>query len=128
MLDFGYYNMDCMEGMKEFPDKYFDLSIVAIRRFFDGPNKSGYYGSDVSKTKVKRQAYNIIDIWDVPQQEYYDELCRVSDNQIIWGINYYNFVNVPVGRIVWDKNKNPSCTFSDGEIASCSSIETVKFF
>lgn len=28
MLDFGYYNMDCMEGMKEFPDKYFDLAIV----------------------------------------------------------------------------------------------------
>ena len=28
MLDFGYYNMDCMQGMKEFPDKYFDLAIV----------------------------------------------------------------------------------------------------
>lgn len=28
MLDFGYYNMDCMDGMKEFPDKYFDLAIV----------------------------------------------------------------------------------------------------
>lgn len=28
MLDFGFYNMDCMEGMKQFPDKYFDLAIV----------------------------------------------------------------------------------------------------
>ena len=28
MLDFGYYNMDCMAGMKEFPDQYFDLAIV----------------------------------------------------------------------------------------------------
>lgn len=28
MLDFGFYNMDCMDGMKEFPDKYFDLAIV----------------------------------------------------------------------------------------------------
>ena len=28
MLDFGYYNMDCMQGMKEFPDGYFDLAIV----------------------------------------------------------------------------------------------------
>ena len=28
MLDFGYYNMDCMQGMKEFPDNYFDLAIV----------------------------------------------------------------------------------------------------
>ena len=50
-----------------------------------------------------KEAYNIIDIWDVPQQEYYDELCRVSDNQIIWGINYYNFVNEET-----HKNKNPS--------------------
>jgi site-specific DNA-methyltransferase (adenine-specific) len=30
MLDFGYYNMDCMQGMKEFPDKYFDLAIVDV--------------------------------------------------------------------------------------------------
>ena len=28
MLDFGFYNMDCMQGMKEFPDNYFDLAIV----------------------------------------------------------------------------------------------------
>lgn len=28
MLDFGFYNMDCLEGMKEFPDKYFDLAII----------------------------------------------------------------------------------------------------
>lgn len=28
MLDFGFFNMDCLEGMKEFPDKYFDLAIV----------------------------------------------------------------------------------------------------
>ncbi len=28
MLDFGYYNIDCMDGMKEFPDQYFDLAVV----------------------------------------------------------------------------------------------------
>lgn len=37
MLDFGFYNMDCMEGMKQFPDKYFDLAIV------DPPYGSGGY-------------------------------------------------------------------------------------
>ena len=121
------YNMDCMEGMKQFPDKYFELAIVDPP-YFDGPNKLGYYGCDVSKTKVKRQKYDIISSWEVPDQKYYSELCRVSKNQIIWGINYYSFSNVPVGRIVWDKNKNESCTFSDGEIASCSLIDTVKFF
>jgi site-specific DNA-methyltransferase (adenine-specific) len=116
-----------MDGMKEFPDKYFELAIVDPP-YFDGPNKPGYYGMDVSKTKVKRQSYSIISEWKVPTQTYYDELVRVSKNQIIWGINYYNFIGVPSGRIIWDKNKNPSCTFSDGEIASCSFIDTVKFF
>ena len=36
MLDFGFYNMDCIEGMKEFPDKYFDLAIVDPP-YFSGP-------------------------------------------------------------------------------------------
>ena len=38
MLDFGYYNMDCMEGMKEFPDKYFDIAVVDPP-YFSGPEK-----------------------------------------------------------------------------------------
>jgi site-specific DNA-methyltransferase (adenine-specific) len=121
------YNMDCMEGMKQFPENYFELAIVDPP-YFSGPDKLGYYGAEVSGSKVKRQKYSVIGEWQVPTQEYYEELLRVSKNQIIWGINYYQFQNVPVGRIVWDKNKNPSCTFSDGEIASCSLIETVKFF
>ena len=43
MLDFGFYNMDCMDGMKEFPDKYFDLAIV------DPPYGIGY---DLQQEKV----------------------------------------------------------------------------
>ena len=39
MLDFGFYNMDCMEGMKEFPDKYFDLAVVDPP-YFSGPDRS----------------------------------------------------------------------------------------
>lgn len=45
MLDFGYYNMDCMQGMEEFPDKYFDLAIVDPpygRKEHGGRNRSGY--------------------------------------------------------------------------------------
>lgn len=45
MLDFGYYNMDCMQGMKEFPDKYFDLAIVDPaygRKEHGGKKRSGY--------------------------------------------------------------------------------------
>lgn len=37
-MDFGYYNMDCMDGMKQFPDKYFDLAIVDPP-YFSGPER-----------------------------------------------------------------------------------------
>lgn len=115
-----------MDYMRTLKDKEFDLAIVDPP-YFSGPDKSGYYGAVKSKTKVKRQSYNTIGVWNVPDNEYYKELIRVSKHQIIWGINYYQFENVPCGRIIWDK-KNDSSTFSDGEIASCSKIETVRFF
>lgn len=120
-------NEDCADLMKRTPDKYYDLAIVDPP-YFNAVNKLGYYGQDVSKTNVKRNYYKPCESWGVPDNNYYTELCRVSKNQIIWGINYYNFENVPHGRIIWDKMKNESCTFSDGEIASCSLIETVRFF
>ena len=42
-MDYGYYNMDCMEGMKQFPDKYFDIAITDPP-YFSGPERRGYYG------------------------------------------------------------------------------------
>lgn len=42
-MEHGYYNMDCMEGMRQFPDDYFSLAIVDPP-YFSGPNKRGYYG------------------------------------------------------------------------------------
>ena len=53
MLDFGYYNMDCMDGMKEFPDKYFDIAIVDPP-YFKGPDKRKYYGRNRSFKNRKR--------------------------------------------------------------------------
>jgi len=121
------YNGDCMKLMATMPDKSIDLAIVDPP-YFNGPGKSNYYGNEISNTGVKRPQYKTLKKWDVPANDYYKELCRVSKNQIIWGINYFYFENVPVGRIVWDKKKNKSCTYSDGEIASCSMINTIKFF
>ena len=75
MLDFGFYNMDCMEGMREFPDKYFDLAIV------DPP-----YGINIEKSgRLKR--YNTNKTWDdkAPDDDYFKELFRVSKYQVIWG-------------------------------------------
>ena len=52
-MDYGYYNMDCMEGMKQFPDKYFDIAITDPP-YFSGPERRGYYGRKVSPIGVQR--------------------------------------------------------------------------
>lgn len=124
VLEYGYYNMDCMEGMKMFPDKYFSLAIVDPP-YFSGPERRKYYGRKVSPIGVKR-TYKKLDYWDVPNEEYFNELFRVSKNQIIWGCNYFDFHFGP-GRIIWDKCNGSSC-FSDCEIAYCSLHNSVKLF
>ena len=124
MLGFGFHNMDCMEGMKEFPDQYFDLAIVDPP-YFSGPEKRIYYGRKVSPIGVKRN-YRQIDDWSVPSEEYFRELQRVSKHQIIWGCNYFNFP-FSSGRIVWDKC-NGGNFFSDAEIAFCSLHDSVRLF
>ena len=89
MLDFGYYNIDCMYGMKQFPDKYFDLAIVDPP-YFTGPEKRGFYGRKVSPIGVQRH-YEKLEEWSVPGKRYFEELARVSKNQIVWGCNYYDY-------------------------------------
>lgn len=99
MLDFGFYNMDCMDGMKEFPDKYFDLAIIdppyGIERYKsnDGGNSAKitcFGGNTGSRNNAK------------PKEKYFDELFRISKNQIIWGANNFK---LPQSEyfIVWDK-------------------------
>lgn len=124
MIDFGYYNMDCMIGMKDFPDKFFDLAIVDPP-YFSGPERRNYYGRKVSPIGVQR-LYGTLDVWEVPGEEYFRELIRVSKQQIIWGCNYFDW-NFPPGRIVWDKC-NGNSTFSDCEIASCSIHNSARLF
>ena len=87
MLDFGFYNMDCMAGMREFPDKYFDLAIVDPPygiNYDSTCEKNG--GQQSGKAAAAKRVYHTAD-WDVarPPKEYFEELARVSKNQIIWG-------------------------------------------
>ena len=88
--------MDCMEGMRQFPDKYFELAIV------DPPyglerHKRGSLRIDNSK-----KAENGL-LWDEkPSKEYFDELFRVSQKQIIWGANNFTLPETEY-FIVWDK-------------------------
>lgn len=100
MLDFGFYNMDCQDGMKEFPDKYFELAIVDPPYGININNNIGRRKGD------KHSTYKKV-MWDSqpPKQEYFNELFRVSQNQIIWGANHFiELINKNSSCwIVWDK-------------------------
>lgn len=120
-------NIDNMKFMAGYPDGYFDLAIVDPP-YFSGPEKRKYYGNEFSGHGVKRIEYKpLLNTWAVPGRDYFDELLRVSKNQIIWGVNYYGVSLPAVGCIVWDK-VNDASSFSDCEIAYCSLIKSVRIF
>ena len=131
MLDFGFYNMDCMDGMKQFPDKYFDLAIVDPeygRKEHGGRNRSGYVKQKNGKKIFVKDGQYENRNWDnkPPSADYFDELIRVSKNQIIWGCNYFDYPLVG-GCIIWDKC-NDGSDQSDAEIAYCSLNKRVDIF
>jgi site-specific DNA-methyltransferase (adenine-specific) len=79
----SFYNMDCMEGMKQFPDKYFELAIVDPPYGIGEKFKGGKSGKMNFNEIVNKQ-------WDsAPNDDYFKELFRVSKNQIVWGGNYF---------------------------------------
>ncbi len=123
--------MDCMQGMKEFPDKYFDLAIVDPpygRKEHGGRNRSGYVRQkNGSKIFVKDGQYRNQN-WDnePPSEDYFNEVMRVSKKQIIFGCNYFDYPLIG-GRIVWDKC-NDGSDQSDAEIAYCSMNDRVDIF
>lgn len=113
------YNSDCLIALREMPDKAFDLAIV------DPP-----YGLNIAKEnpRVSGRWNYIPKQWDanVPSDEYFSELKRVSTNQIIWGGNY--FVLGPCrGFIIWDKDQ-PVDNFADSEFAWTSFDRVSKTF
>ena len=127
MLDFGYYNMDCIEGMKQFPDKYFDLAIV------DPPYGIGENGSKnhTRGSLAKAKNYKAFAGGDVqpPNEEYFEELFRISKNQIIFGANHF-ISRMPYDSscwIVWDK-VNGESDFADCELAWTSFKSAVRKF
>lgn len=111
-----------MEGMKQFPDKYFELAIV------DPP-----YGLPKESThgrgKLKNRILNSggLERWDKkPSPEYFQELFRVSKNQIIWGGNYFDLPPTR-GVICWDKCQ-PWENFSQWEMAWTSFDKPASMF
>jgi len=109
-------HIDCMEYMATLPDKAFDLAIV------DPPYGIGEDGGNKNRGRkadnYSRKVIHIKKDWDSskPKKEYWDELFRVSKNQVVWGGNYFSeFLPSRMGWIFW--NKLIGGDFSDGELA-----------
>jgi len=105
------FNEDNVSFMKRFADGFFDLAIV------DPPYGIGQNWTKDRKSKFykHRNTFNN----EVPGEEYFSELFRVSKNQIIWGANYYwNHLRPSNNLIFWDKGKDAFTQHgSAGEIA-----------
>ena len=117
------YNMDCLEAMRKMPDNAFDLAVVdppygdaterrstTARHYAFGVRKSSrnYQNRRNMGSEIRKKIIS----WDVaPENEYFDELFRVSRNQIIWGGNYFD---LPPTRcfIIFRKTNIPEKGFS----------------
>lgn len=113
-------NGDCLDYMRTLPDNAFELAIV------DPP-----YGIDIGhglgsakKTCKMHRSWQ----FEAPGKDYFEELMRVSRNQIIWGGNYFTEFLPPCDNwILWDK-LNPNLTFAEGEMAWCSIHKKLRIF
>ena len=114
-----FYNKDCIEGMKSYPDKYFDLAIVDPP--YQARDAIGVKDCASSLQKAKRRDYHLFENI-APPREYFDELYRVSKDQIIWGANFFG---IKGGYICWDKKQS---LFGRAELAYCSKIMSVNVF
>lgn len=113
------HNGDCLEAMRQMEDNAFDLAIV------DPP-----YGIDINTSGrlVAEKGWAYKD-WDksTPDKHFFDELFRVSKNQIIWGGNY--FVLPPTrGFVIWDKQQPEGVSFASCEFAWTSFDRSAKTF
>ena len=112
-------NEDNIKLMARYEDNYFDLAIV------DPP-----YGINAGKMTMGSGKHEFVKNkdWDssAPNDEYFNELFRVSKNQIIWGGNYFK---LPLNNnwLIWDK-LNPNLSFSEAELAWCSIKNNIRIF
>jgi len=111
------YNQDCLEAMRQMPDKAFDLAIC------DPP-----YGININTSGrlVKERGWAYKD-WDSapPSAQYFAELRRVSANQIIWGGNYFELGPTRC-YLIWDKEQPEGVSFASAELAWTSFNQSTK--
>jgi site-specific DNA-methyltransferase (adenine-specific) len=120
------YNIDCMEYMKNIPDKFFNLAIVDPQYGIGEDGKSNHSRGKLAKAKQYTPKH-----WDNEPMspQYFKELFRVSKNQIIWGANHFiTRINKDSPCwIVWDKD-NGASDFADCELAFTSFPNAVRKF
>lgn len=133
-------NEDNMALMARYPDKYFDLAIVdppyGIGFDRENPTMSAGLRKDGTKRKMatwsnpKEKGYTVKD-WDkkTPEEEYWNELFRVSKNQIIWGGNYFTeYLKPHGGWIVWEKGVPDGMSLSQAELAYNTCLNSIRVF
>ena len=117
-------NEDNMELMKRYPDNYFSLALV------DPPYGLGdRLTSGGSSSKYIKQQTENVKKWDIiPTKEYWNELFRISKNQIVWGGNYFaDYLGSFRCFIYWDKTIHGN-SYSDGELAWTSFDKPSKYY
>jgi site-specific DNA-methyltransferase (adenine-specific) len=120
------FNMDCMELMAKYEDNHFELAIV------DPPYGIGVDGNKEQRWpdgSIKRKSHKIKS-WDdaIPSKEYFDELKRVSKDQIIWGGNYFTEHLKPTKAWIFWYKAQQGLTMSDGEMAWTSLKKVTRMF
>ncbi len=124
-------NEDNMELMSRYEDNYFDLAIV------DPPYGIGIHKMNYTQSTkggvAKRRDYSSVTDWDsaIPTKEYFNELQRISKNQIVWGGNYFTeILPITKGWIIWDKRTEQKYNndFADGEMAWTSYDKPLKIY
>jgi site-specific DNA-methyltransferase (adenine-specific) len=120
------FNEDCIQVMKRFNDNHFDLAIVDPPY---GINMAmGHKGSEKRGDKNKYKSFAGNDN-SIPNEEYFDELVRVSKNQIVWGANYMiEHLEPTPCFIVWDKVQPEAFSMAMCEIAWTSFKSPAKIF
>jgi len=123
-------NIDCLVGMAEYEDNHFDLAIVDPPYgigIVEAINKSTVVGTSSMFYQTKGGNGSNFDT-ATPEKEYFDELFRVSKNQIIWGGNYFiEHLHNTKCFLIWDK-MNGTNPMADAELAWSSFDSRVRIF
>lgn len=114
--------IDCMEFMKDVPDKYYELAIVDPPY---GINQGGDKNHTRGKLAISKN-YHPFNDTIIPDEKYFNELFRISKNQIIWGCQYFGLPKTSC-VVVWDKD-NGKTDFADCELAWTSFKTAVRLF